>query len=270
MLDERIVKLASKTVNPQLRDLDQRLAFGAEAIRRKLHGQGSMFVYLMQLYQQEVMRRADIIWRNLHRAHNAMGAPLTDTLRADLVGAFRGDVDAVMQGLWPRFDKDMAGAPKLTKEPDWVSQLDAARENELARYEAEIDHYVTSLETASSRGRAPAASYVFHGHVGAVVTGANAVTNVVQNIGAAEREGLRKALEVVKEAIAQAPELEGRPGQELSELADDAAAEIAKESPNTQRLMITLQTLAAAVQGIASAPGAYEALRAAAAIGIQI
>lgn len=271
MLDERIITLARKTAGPQLKDLDQPLVLRANANRAKLSGYGHLYSVLMNLYKEEIARRAEIVWRNLHRAHNSFGASLTDTLRADFVETFRVELDAAMHNLRPQFDNDMKGAPKLTKEPDWVSQFGAARDHELARYEGEIDHYVTALETASARGSTPQAAYIFHGHVGAVVTGPNAVTSIVQNIGMAEREELRKALEIVKVVIAQAPELLERDRRELNEIADEAAVEVAKESPNTRRLSLTLQTLASAVQGIASGPGAYEVLRTAAvAIGISV
>lgn len=271
MLDERIVRLARKTASPQLKDRDQSLAVSAGGIKAKWHGHGAKFQYLMELYRQEVGQRAEIAWRNLHRAHNSVGAPHTDALRGDLLEVFRADLDAVIGELRPPFDKDMEGATRSFKEPDGVSILVAARDRELARYEAEIEHYVNALEAAKARGSITNATYVVHGHVGAIVTGENAVTSIVQNIGAAEREELRNALNVVKEAITQSPELPERDRKELAEFADEAAAEISRESPNTRRLSLTLQTLAAAVQGIANGPAAYEALRAAAvAIGILL
>lgn len=271
MLDEQIVALARKTSAPQLKDLDQPLALRANANRAKLHGYGHLYRVLMELYEKEVAQRAEIVWRNLHRAHNSVGAPHTDTLRADFLEAFRVDLDVAMQHLRPQFDKDMKDAPKLTKEPNWGSKLDAARDHELARYDAEIDHYVSTLEVRAARGSKPRSEYVIHGNVGAIVTGAGAVTNIVQNIGIVQREELLHALELVKQAIAQAPELVDRDRREFSEFADEAAAEVVKESPNTRRLTVILQSLAAAVQGISSGPQAYEVLRAAAAaIGIPV
>ncbi|HXV80309.1 MAG TPA: hypothetical protein VEG60_10560 [Candidatus Binatia bacterium] len=271
MLDEKILELARKTAGPQLKDLEPRLALNVEALRRRHHGEGALFLYLIGLYQQEVRQRARIVWQNLHRAHVAVDAPLTDSLRADLEEAFRQDLDAEMQKLRPGFDRAMVGAPKLTKEPDWVTQFTAARDHELERHSGEIDHYVTTLETGKARGAAPGASYNFYGTVGAVMTGANSTANVVQHIGPGEREQLQQALQAVKQAITEAAELPDRQRTELGEIADEAAAEVEKESPNAHRLMFTLQTLAAAVQGIAAAPGAYQALRSAAAvIGIQL
>jgi len=272
VLDERIVALARKTSGTQLKDLDQPLAMSAGGIKIKWHGYGQKYLYLMQLYEQEIGRRAEVIWRNLLRAHGSLGSPHTATLHADLVEVFRWGFDAAIDDLRPRFEADMRDADKITKGPDWQGQLANARNHEFARYESEISHFVAALKVTRERGNAlPAASYVIHGNVGAVVTGAGAVTNIVQNIGVAQREELLKALELVREALAQAPELTDHDRGELREIVDDAAEEVGKDRPNARLLTVTLQTLAAAVQGISSGPGAYEVLRsAAAAIGIPV
>lgn len=103
------------------------------------------------------------------------------------------------------------------------------------------------------------------------MTGAGSVANVVQNINADQRESLLSAVEAVKQAILDAPELADRDRTELTEFADEATTELKRDTPNTRRLVTVLQTLAATVQGIASAPQAYQVLRAAAAaIGIPV
>lgn len=170
MLDKRILELARKTATAQLRDLDNPLALAAGANRAKLHGYGHLYLILMQLYEQEVGRRAQIIWRNLHRAHGSFGASISPELRSDLVDAFRVDLDAMLADLCPRFEADMKDAPKSAKGPDWLTKLTAARDKELERYEAEIEHYVASLEAAAARGAPAMASYVIHGNVGALVS----------------------------------------------------------------------------------------------------
>lgn len=271
MIDDRISTLARRTTSTQLADLDQPLAMAIAGWRRQLHGNGRLHLYVMQAYEQEIVRRADVVWRNLHRAHGSFGSQITPALGADLFQAFRQDLDAALDALRPRFDADMKDAPRITKGPDWAQKLAAARDHEVGRYDAEIQHYVASLEAAAARGTPAGASYVFHGTVGAVLTGAGSVANVVQNINPGHREALLKAIELVKQAITAAPELQERDRQELVEVANDAVGEAKKEAPNTRRLGFALQTLASTVQGIASGPGAYEVLRsAAAAIGIAV
>jgi hypothetical protein len=271
VLDEQVIALARKTAAPQLRDLDRPLAQRATAKVQKFHQYGHLKHLLMELYGEEVARRADVIWRNLHRAHTSLSLVHAEGLAGDLLAAFRVDLEVTVKELLPKLMADLNRAHKFNGEPDWVAQLNAARDHELARYEAEIDHYVASLAQAKARGAAPQASYVIHGNVGAVMTGAGAVAHVVQNIGVAQRDELLRALEMVKQAIAQAPEIVERDRTELAELADEASAEVTKDKPNAKRLALTLQTLAATVQGIANGPAAYEVLRAAAvAIGIAL
>jgi|SRR5882672_5331924 len=94
----------------------------------------------------------------------------------------------------------------------------------------------------------------------------------MQNIGPDQREALLQALDLVKQVLAKAPDLPARDRIELGEFVDDAAAEVIREPrKNVRRLNMTLQTLAAAIQGIASGGPAYEALRATATeIGIPV
>lgn len=271
MLDQQIVALARKTAGTELTDLDRPLELRVASYRRSRRGRGDLYLYIMELYVREVGARAHAIWKNLHRAHSSFGSQIADALRVDLVEAFRADFDSAMAQLWPRFEADMNGAPQSAKDPSWVDQLTVARHREAERCEAQIEHYVASLEAARARGAPAATSYVFQGSVGAVLTGPGAVANIIQNINPEQRDAMLEALQLVTQAISAAPEYEGRSRRELTELADEAAGELRKESPNTLRLSLTLQTLAAAVQGIASAPGAYQALRAAAvAIGIPM
>jgi hypothetical protein len=227
-----------------------------------------MYLYIAQAYEQDLFQRAAVVWRNLLRAHNSLGAARTETLRQDLFESFRSQLDEIVRDLAPKFNNDMQGCPPRA---DLQGSFGNARDRELARHDAEIDHYVASLETATARGSTISGAYNFYGNVGAVQTGPGSVAHVIQHIGADQREALLVALGRVKQSIAQAPDIPERDQNELLEFAEDAAVELAKESPNTRRLSMTLQTLAAAVQGIASGPAAYEVLRAAAAaIGVSV
>ena len=271
MLDDQVIALARKTAAAQLRDLDEPLARAIGGLQAKMRGYGHLYLYIMERYEQEISRRAEIIWRNLHRAHNSKGATYSDDLRAALLKAFREDLDAQLSHLAPPFQKDMKDAPQSSKERTWNAKLGDTRDHELARYEAEIDHYGLSLQSAQGRGTKPEPTYVVHGNVGAIVSGAGSSVSVVQNIGAEQRDALLKALDLIRAEIKTAPHFIDRDRREFLELADDAATEVAKETPNAKRLHMALQSLAAAVQGVASGPAAYETLRAAAAaIGISL
>lgn len=268
MLDDRITALARKTSIIQLKDLDHPLALRIGGLKAKMHGNGRMYIYITQAYEQELFQRGAVVWRNLLRAHNSLGAARTETLRQDLFESFRSQFDEIVRDLAPIFNKDMQGCPPRA---DLLASFGNARDRELARHDAEIDHYVASLEIAAARGSVTSGEYNFYGNVGAVLTGPGSVAHVTQHIGADQREALLAALRDVKQALVQAADVPPRDQQDLVELADEAIGEVAKESPNTRRLSMILQSLASAVQGIASGPAAYEVLLAAAAtIGVPL
>lgn len=265
MLDERIIALAKKAATVQLED--RRLPFQAQVnrIKVKLHGYGHVYIEVAKAYQEELRARAEIAWRNLHRAHRSFGAPVNDTLSDDLLSAFRAELDLVYGELEQTFQAELARAPDRLK-----LHIRGAYDQELLRHETEIEHYVIALRENAKVGAATPAVYYFYGNVGAFQTGAGATANVVQYISTENRESLTAALDFVKATLAKAQDLTEKDKGELIELADDAIAEVGKETPNTRRLFAGLQGLAATLQGIASAQPAWEALRAAAAaIGLN-
>src|SRR3989442_1024551 len=113
--------------------MDEPLTLRVGAWKAKLHGHGRLFLYVMQAYEEEVKARAQVIWRNLQRAHSSFGATLSDTLRRDLFNSFRAEVDAVVAMLAPRLDQDMQGAPTNFHHQ---LRLGDARDHEIARHEA--------------------------------------------------------------------------------------------------------------------------------------
>src|SRR4051812_18092061 len=63
-------------------------------------------LYMLERYEQELATRAEVLWRNLHRAHSSIGARRAANLHAELMRAFREDLDAAVTYLSPRFEKD--------------------------------------------------------------------------------------------------------------------------------------------------------------------
>lgn len=268
MLDERIKNLATKGALVEIKDSELPFRAAINRILVQHRHRGGKYILLAQEFRSELGRRAKILWRNLHRAHGSRSNSTND-VRADLMDAFKAGLEEIVAAMRPEFSALMKDAPG--KHADVTSVLNDARDHEFARHEVEIEHYVADLEEVAKRGARPAGGYHFYGHVGAVMTGAGAVAHVVQNIGTEERETLRSALDLVRQTLKADSQLPERDRREVLELTDEATEEISKDSPNTKRLSMALQSIAATVQGIASGPAAYEVLRtAAAAIGIPI
>lgn len=126
--------------------------------------------------------------------------------------------------------------------------------------------------TSQVQGTYPVVNnFNFQGTVGSVQTGANAVANVVQNLGANERAALVSALQKVKEVIEIAPSLAEPQRQQLLEIAHECSSGIESESPNDTKLLAMFNVLGTTIQSIASAQPAYQALKTALlAVGITL
>lgn len=135
--------------------------------------------------------------------------------------------------------------------------------------------YLTPLEAApflpllgsSSTPQTQGASsmthnFIFNGNVGSVQTGANAVANVVQNLGANERASLATALQQFRGAIEIEPSLTEPERQKLLEIAQECTSEISSESPDDTKLLQIFNVLGTTIQALASAPAAYQVLKA--------
>jgi hypothetical protein len=269
MLEERIRALAMKSSAAQFADMDEPLATRVNEWKAKMRGNGRMFLYIARTYEDELRARAQVIWRNLQRAHSSFGAPHTGgTLRNDLFNSLREQLDAAVATLAPRLDKDMAGVPSGFP---YQKNFGDVRDRELAKHDAEIEHYVASLDAAAARGSPTGGDYHFYGAVGAVMTGPSAFAKVDQHIGQDQQREMLRALELARDAIAAAASVPAKDKAELLEIVEDTAREAQRERPNTRRLSQALQDIAATVQGIANGLPAYEAIRAVAnAIGIPL
>lgn len=132
-----------------------------------------------------------------------------------------------------------------------------------AKHDIEVDLYVDSLSRLDE-GRATGAlmqHYNFYGTVGSVQTGANATANVIQNLGADDRAALSSAVQQVRDALSNAPTVAEQQRKELLEIADECVSQIAASSPNNTKLLTMFNVLGTAIQSIAGAQPAYQALK---------
>ena len=88
-----------------------------------------------------------------------------------------------------------------------------------------------------------------------------AMTNISYSLDAGERDVLVRALDLVKESLATGEHVGVR--EEISELIEEARAEVGKPKPNGMRLQSVLTGIAGAIQTAGSLQPAYQALKAA-------
>ncbi len=231
----------------------------AQAAARGMFRSGNHVVMNQQAHERELDVRAVLAWQSLCRVHTILGSPLPDTLRDDLKAEMHRRIGETFSELNSRL-QSLVRQIGLLNIP---VTLDEAHRTVLAKHDIEIDLYVDSLSASNSiQGtNATAHTYNFYGTVGSVQTGANAVANVVQNLGMEDRAALSNALQQVRDAISTASSLEEQQRHEFLEIADECAAQMAAESPNNTKLLTMFNVLGATIQSIASAQPAYQAFK---------
>lgn len=230
----------------------------AQAAAHGMFHSSSRLLQLQQAHERELEIRAILAWESLVRVHRTFGSPLSDNLREDLKGEMSARIaqsfSELNSSLTDRVQKTQINMPFSLNE----RHIDVA-----AKHDIEIDLYVDSLSTNTlQQGTQPMMqSYNFYGNVGSIQTGANSVANVVQNLGAEDRASLSAALQQVKEAISVTPSIADTQRHELLEIAEECASQMAAESPNNTKLLTMFNVLGTAIQSIASAQPAYQALK---------
>lgn len=209
-------------------------------------------------HDRELEVRGILIWESIVRVHRTFGPGLTPTLRDELKSLFNAHLDPGFSELAESFEQG-----RVRSGISMSADLADSKVRVLAKHDVEIDLYVDSLRLTSESTAPVAASYNFYGNVGAVQTGPHAVANTVQNLGAEDVAALRSAIEQVRDAIASAATIPDKQRAELLEIATEAHEQLSRPERNGTRMLATLNILATAVQGIASAQPAYAAIKAA-------
>ncbi len=260
--DDRTTRLLNVRLEERGREFPREL----RAIAGRLSPKGLLksSVHLEQLkqaHERELEVRGIVIWECIVRVHRTLGAQNPPVLAGELKELFQVRLEGEFAVLAQSFE---AQCVKIL--PSHAYDLSEARKRVLSTHDVEIDLYVDSL-FATKQGVAAnnsnTQSYNFYGNVGAVQTGAHAIANTVQGLGVDDVSALRSALGEVQKAIAEAATLQEKQRSELLELASEAEAQLSRPDANGTKLMATLNVLAAAVQGIASAQPAYAAIKAA-------
>ena len=225
------------------------------------HGRLNSGVHILQskqAHERELEIRTILAWNSLVRVHRTFGCPMPDSLRNDFKAEMRQRIDEIFAelsgSLEERTRKSGLNIPVSLTEP---------HRDVLAKHDIEVDLYVDSLSISSpEQGTHPMThNYNFYGAVGSVQTGANAVANAVQNLGADDRTALSTALQQVRDALSSAPTVGEQQRRELLEITEECASQMAMESPNNTKLLTMFNVLGTTIQSIAGAQPAYQALK---------
>ncbi len=225
--------------------------------RGMFHSSARIFQSL-QAHERELEIRSILTWESLVRVHRIFATPLPETLREDLKTEIHKQIEDIFVELSASLDERC----KKSQLNMSVSLTDA-RSAIVAKHDIEVDLYVDSLSISNPEHgvRPMTQNYNFYGTIGSVQTSANAVANVVQNLGLDDRTELAAALQQVREALSNAPSILDQQRRELLEIADECTSQITAASPNNTKLLTMFNVLGTAIQSIASAQPAYQALK---------
>ena len=266
MLDPIFLDRVARLTEVRIRERRRQFPGELTAIAGNLNARGllrsSVHVFQsQQAHERELEARAILTWENLVRVHRTFGARYAPELRDDFKALLSTRVEVDFAELSGSFEAVQRLSGLLR-----ANDLAEAKEHVLSKHAAEIDLYVDSLlpsEGSGSMSSPNSQTYNFYGNVGAVQTGAHAVANTIQNLGADDRAALISAIDQVKDALTSTSTLQEQHRRELLELASEAKEQLAAANPNNTKLLTVFTVLATSVQAIASAQPAYLALKSA-------
>lgn len=218
-------------------------AFGSSAYMERLR----------QLYENEAKVRAVLVWKNLYRAHQSLGAPIGD----EVASMLKGEFNRYLQDSIAELSAKLSQQPQIDSAHIDMSQ-GRARTLLAKKHELEIDIYLDSLRGAADH-RPVTQQYNFYGAV--VQTGASACANVVQTFGSQEKEAIISALSSIRQELHALVEIAESQRDDIAEIIDDTISELRAEKPNNSRVRALLTSVAATVQTAASVQPAYQALK---------
>jgi hypothetical protein len=262
MLDPKVIELVDRMVRVQFEERETQL--GREILQEKYReaksgGPSSVTVdRVYDLCSHDIGIRTQIVWQNLVRVLSQTGIVASETLGEELKTVVRSYHSSIYNH--PFQSLQAASTNFAPRRP-----LTDAWERAVMKIEAEIDFFVLSLlRHAEAKGQQPGSPqpvFHFHSPVGAIQTGPGATANVVQNLAAQDKEALRRALDLVRDALSDVDDFPGNPKAEIVELVAEAESEVGKPSPNQTRLRSILTAVASVIQTVGSLQPAYQALK---------
>jgi hypothetical protein len=271
MLDAAILTRIRNYITAELRPRDPLLREGLLATQRRMGPrQGAMsgaFAHAcMDLGKDELQVRAGLIWAAIQRSYGSLSGRDVPGLAEDLE-------QQIAEYLTEEARTVSNYAAAMWQGNDQISPLvrdsiNIECRNELRdRFNVEAQFYVDGLRArAAAVAAGAAATHVmnFNAPVGAVQTGAHAVSHV--SFSTADNQRLVDAVEALRRAIETNTEMPEAQRAGSLEIASDIVAATRADKPNTHKILGLLNGLAQSVQTVAGLHPAWEAVRNAAII----
>ena len=260
LIKERCNRLVEVMLTERRKQLKEEMhQIDAEAAAKGMYGSGNRLMQLHKLLSRELEIRTILSWESMVRVHRLLGSPRTGSLARDFKEEMALHVQQAYDELSSALEHVLKNAP-----PNVTLSLDDTRSLSIAKHNIEIDLYADSLpKTTEASIGSPALGqqYNFYGNVGAVQTGASSSVNIVQNLGAEDRQALISALGLVREQLSIIQGMTENKRGELREIVEECIQQSSSQNPNNTKLLTLLNILGVTVQSFASAQPAYLALK---------
>lgn len=264
MLDAKIIELVRGLMAAERELRRENIDLGIATLRGELNAKGMWhsgraLKEVRRYLVEELRARGMLTLGTLQRVHSQVGAPLSDTLAADLKQEADIHISEDAQGLNEVYKKSLEQI-----DPGLVSRFELTPEGEpiKAKVAAELDLYVAGVAKQKEQAAgSPQSVVTITGPVGAVQTGAGAVAHVVQNLSADDRATLDAALTTLIEQLKHANDLDASTKQNVEVLVQESQAELRKEKPVLARLSAFLSGTAGTIQTVGSLQPAYQVLK---------
>lgn len=265
LLHPDIASVADDLVAGALASRDMTIAQLIQATQSKLAAKGMLrsgaaIHELSAVANEELRTVAATSWTALMNTLGSMPPALTPALKGDVqsvfVGMFSARYDALQAAILPAFRTSGDDVAKLG-----VEMVRKTYDALLKRYLAEITLWAAAYERPNVDSATPAATYVFHGSVGSVQTGANATAKVVQNLGSADTGPLLENLRELTEQIGRLSNLDPLSQRQVAELNGEIERELKSAEPNPLKLRGLFNGLGTFIQTLAATPTAYAVIQ---------
>jgi len=264
VLDAKIIELVRSLMAAERELRRDAVELAIATIRGELNAKGAWnsgraLKEVRRYLVEELRARGMLALGTLQRVHSQVGAPLSDTLVADLKQEANNQIGEDAHGLNKVYMKTLEHM-----EDRLVRRYELTPEGEpiKAKVAAELDLYVVGLTKKTEQAAANAQSVVtITGPVGAVQTGVGAVAHVAQNLAADDRAALAAALTALMEQLKNANDLDTSTKQNVEVLVQESQAELHKEKPALARLSAFLSGTAGTIQTVGSLQPAYQVLK---------
>jgi hypothetical protein len=258
MLSAATRDLARNLINPRIADRWSGFVGAGESMigtynQRGLLVSGPMVQAMNKFGRDELRAQIQIAFTNIQRTVVQTKTTYSQDLAFDLKRELEIYANQSVIEIIGEINKRWASVATVNPE-----SMDREKRIALDIFSGEIDILVEQLRQAATAEKSSGGVYNFHGPVGAFQVGNYNIANVTQNLADADRAKVTEALDLSIQSLQQSSHPKS---SEMERLAEEAREELTKPVPNDTKLLTILTVLSSAVEGIANARPAYEALR---------